>query len=130
VVQRQVLYLGEINDSQQAAWRKTIEVCDEGTKRQVALFPEDALPIGDATVVGVRLSELQLKRPAAVGGVLASLRALAAVGSGHILVSALTRFTQRHPLGAGVANPGGVSADRSGLGMAPASGLVHGERDG
>jgi hypothetical protein len=63
VVQRQVLYLGEINDSQQAVWRKTIEVCDEGTKRQVALFPEDALPIGDATVVGVRLSELQLKRP-------------------------------------------------------------------
>jgi hypothetical protein len=63
VVQRQVLYLGEINDSQQAAWRKTIEVCDEGAKRQVALFPEDALPIGDATVVGVRLSELQLKRP-------------------------------------------------------------------
>ncbi|MEO5654625.1 MAG: IS1634 family transposase [Nitrosospira sp.] len=63
VVQRQVLYLGEINDSQQAAWRKTIEICDEGAKRQVALFPEDALPIGDATVVGVRLSELQLKRP-------------------------------------------------------------------
>ena len=63
VVQRQVLYLGEINDSQQAAWRKRIEVCDEGAKHQVALFPEDALPIGDATVVGVRLSELQLKRP-------------------------------------------------------------------
>ncbi|MDE2366262.1 MAG: IS1634 family transposase [Betaproteobacteria bacterium] len=63
VVQRQVLYLGEINDSQQAAWRKTIEVCDEGAKRQVALFPDDALPAGDATVVGVRLSELQLKRP-------------------------------------------------------------------
>ena len=62
VVQRQVLYLGEINDSQQAAWRKTIEICDEGAKRQVALFPEDALPIGDATVVGVHLSELQLKR--------------------------------------------------------------------
>jgi hypothetical protein len=41
VVQRQVLYLGEINDSQRAAWRKTIEVCDEGAKRQVALFPED-----------------------------------------------------------------------------------------
>ena len=26
IVQRQVLYLGEINDSQQEAWRKTIEV--------------------------------------------------------------------------------------------------------
>jgi hypothetical protein len=29
VVQRRVLYLGEINDSQQAAWRKTLEVFDE-----------------------------------------------------------------------------------------------------
>src|SRR2546421_6977608 len=63
VAQRQVLYLGEINDSQQAAWRKTIEVFDEGAKRQVALFPEEALPTDDATVVGVRLSQLQLKRP-------------------------------------------------------------------
>ena len=44
VVQRQVLYLGEINDSQQLAWRKTIEVFDEGAKRQVALFPEGAQP--------------------------------------------------------------------------------------
>ena len=31
VVQRQVLYLGEINDSQRAAWSKAIEVFDEGT---------------------------------------------------------------------------------------------------
>ena len=29
VAQKQVLYLGEINDSQQAAWRKTLEVFDE-----------------------------------------------------------------------------------------------------
>jgi len=29
VVQRRVLYLGEINESQQAAWRKTLEVFDE-----------------------------------------------------------------------------------------------------
>src|ERR1700686_1046909 len=63
VAQRQVLYLGEINDSQQLAWRKTIEVFDEGAKRQVALFPEGVQPAGDAKAVGVRLSELQLKRP-------------------------------------------------------------------
>jgi hypothetical protein len=30
VVQRHVLYLGEINDTQQLAWRKSIEVFDEG----------------------------------------------------------------------------------------------------
>jgi hypothetical protein len=28
-VQRTVLYLGEINDQQQAAWRKTLDVFDE-----------------------------------------------------------------------------------------------------
>ena len=32
-VQRQVLYLGEINDSREAAWRKTIEVFDERKKQ-------------------------------------------------------------------------------------------------
>ncbi|EUC14716.1 IS1634 family transposase [Paraburkholderia hospita] len=63
VMQRQVLYLGEINDGQQLAWRKSIEAFDEGTRRQVALFAEDALPDDDARAIGVRLSELQLKRP-------------------------------------------------------------------
>jgi hypothetical protein len=32
VAQRQVLYLGEINASQREAWRKTIEVQDEGRR--------------------------------------------------------------------------------------------------
>jgi hypothetical protein len=42
-VQRHVLYLGEINDSQRAAWCQTIEAFDEGghPSRRVALFPED-----------------------------------------------------------------------------------------
>ena len=31
MAQRTVLYLGEINDSQQAAWRKTLEVFDESS---------------------------------------------------------------------------------------------------
>jgi hypothetical protein len=43
VVQRHVLYLGEISPSQAAAWRKSIEVFDEdaGHRRTLALFPED-----------------------------------------------------------------------------------------
>ena len=43
VVQRQVLYLGEINDSQRAAWYDLIEAFDEGSQRhtQLALFPAD-----------------------------------------------------------------------------------------
>ena len=63
VAQRQVLYLGEINDSQREAWRKTIEVLDEGSRRQVALFPVGAMPNDDANVVGIRLSELELRHP-------------------------------------------------------------------
>ena len=42
VLQRQVLYLGEINDSQKAAWTRAIEVFAEaGQARQVAIFPDD-----------------------------------------------------------------------------------------
>jgi hypothetical protein len=36
VVQRHVLYLGEINDSQKAAWCKTIKVFDESGERSKA----------------------------------------------------------------------------------------------
>ena len=66
VVQRQVLYLGEVNDAQQAAWCKTIEVVQEaqGDSHQMAIFPEDrVVPAVDCDVVQVRLSDLQLKRP-------------------------------------------------------------------
>ncbi len=63
VAQRQVLYLGEINDSRKAAWRKSIDVFDEGRVRHVAVFPEALAPPGDANAVGIRLNELQLKRP-------------------------------------------------------------------
>lgn len=66
VVQRHVLYLGEINDSQKAAWCKTVEVFGEGGGRpsQIALFPEDRMaPPLDCDVVQVRLDQLQLRRP-------------------------------------------------------------------
>jgi transposase len=63
VAQRQVLYLGEINASQREAWRKTIEVQERGTRRQVALFPAGSMPADDVDAIGVRLSELSLRRP-------------------------------------------------------------------
>ena len=66
VVQRQVLYLGEINDSQKAAWCRCIEVFEapRGEWRQVALFPEDrTAPELAHEVVHVRLGELQVERP-------------------------------------------------------------------
>src|SRR4051795_8263509 len=64
VVQRHVLYLGEINSSQELAWRKSIEVLEEGADRPVtlALFPEDrcegVLPV--ASIVRLKLSQLRL----------------------------------------------------------------------
>ncbi|MFH1278207.1 MAG: IS1634 family transposase [Candidatus Eisenbacteria bacterium] len=66
VVQRQVLYLGEINDSQREAWRKTIEVFEDGEEkpRTMALFPEDRpVEIPDDDVVQIRLKDLELRRP-------------------------------------------------------------------
>ena len=66
VVQRHALYLGEINDSQQEAWRKTIEIFEEGRvrPRAVALFPEDRIgPVADEDIVRIRLSRLSLHRP-------------------------------------------------------------------
>ena len=70
VVQRRVLYLGEINDSQQAAWRKTLEVFDEAEQRaaSLSLFPEDrALPADALDGVQVKLQEMELRRPRAFG---------------------------------------------------------------
>jgi len=66
VVQRPVLYLGEINDSQREAWRKTIDIFEEGEARPrtVALFPEDRIgPVADADIVRIRLRQLSLHRP-------------------------------------------------------------------
>ena len=64
VVQRHVLYLGEINFSQELAWRKSIEVFEDGQVRPstMALFPEDRCEalIPDESMVRVRLSELRL----------------------------------------------------------------------
>jgi transposase len=65
VTQRQVLYLGEINDSQQAAWRKTLEVFDEAEQRltPLSLFPEDRpVPADAIESVQVKLSEMKLER--------------------------------------------------------------------
>jgi hypothetical protein len=66
-VDRHLLYLGEINDSQQESWLRCIEAFEEGSQRQLrlALFPADrAIPAHAADVgVQVRLSEFILERP-------------------------------------------------------------------
>lgn len=65
VTQRQVLYLGEINDSQKTAWCRAIEVLDVkgGKVKQIAIFPKDHTPPPmDCDVVQVKLNELKIKR--------------------------------------------------------------------
>ena len=65
VVQRRILYLGEINDSQQTAWRKTLEVFDEQQQSSttLSLFAEDRpAPADVLDTIQVKLSEMQLRR--------------------------------------------------------------------
>jgi len=69
-VQRTVLYLGEINDQQQAAGRKTLEVFDEQEQRytSMSLFPDDReIPADALDSVQVKLSGLELRRPRTYG---------------------------------------------------------------
>jgi len=67
VLQRHVLYLGEINSSQELAWRRSIEVLDEATqvRRTLALFAEDRCEavVADASIVRLKLAQLRLERP-------------------------------------------------------------------
>ena len=67
VVQRQVLYLGEINDTQQLAWRRSIEVFEDGASqpRTLSLFPEDRCEglLPDTSIVRLKLSQVRLCRP-------------------------------------------------------------------
>lgn len=70
VVQRHVLYLGEINDSQARAWRKTIEVFEDGavSPKTMALFPEDrSREVDDDQIVQIRLKDVELRRPRQFG---------------------------------------------------------------
>jgi hypothetical protein len=70
IAQRRVLYLGEINDTQQAAWRKTLEVFDESEQRftELSLFPEDrAVPNDTVNSIQIKLDQMELQRPRAWG---------------------------------------------------------------
>ena len=72
VLQRHVLYLGEINSSQELAWRRSIEVLDEGTRaaRTLALFPADRCEalVADESIVRLKLGQLRLERARQWGG--------------------------------------------------------------
>src|SRR3954468_23511245 len=78
VVQKHLLYLGEINDSQELAWRKSIEILDAGCdrRRTLALFPEDRCDgvLPDAAIVRLKVSDLRLCRPRQWGACWLALR--------------------------------------------------------
>jgi hypothetical protein len=87
VVQPRALYLDEINDSQELAWRKAIEAIEERAPRAsaLALFPEDRCEVlidGGSIVrpklqgeMAVPAGDIRLVGPDAVPGVLSVARA-------------------------------------------------------
>ncbi len=64
VVQKTVLYLGEINSSQKKGWAKAIEVVEGKDNRQMSLFPDKGtVPEGIENSVQLVMSKLELRRP-------------------------------------------------------------------
>ena len=92
IIQRHVLYLGEINDSQELAWRRSIEVLEAGETRPrtLALFPEHRCEglLADASIVRVKLAEFAAEPAATVGRVLAGADAVAGAGARCVLEQA------------------------------------------
>ncbi len=71
VMKRQLLYLGELNDSQKAQWCSALDVLDESNDsiQQMSLFPEDRTPPPEiANPVQIRLSQMTLRHPRQWGG--------------------------------------------------------------
>lgn len=70
VLQRHVLYLGDLNGRQEASWQKTIDLFTgdgDAAPQQVSLFPQEHMPL-DAGLrkipaVGIRLSGMRLLKP-------------------------------------------------------------------
>ena len=96
VVQRHVLYLGEIKDSQELAWRKSIELFAEEEPRRVpitaALFPEDRAAVASVAqenIVRLRLGELKLCRPRQWGACWLALHLWRELGLDEFWVSRL-----------------------------------------
>lgn len=132
VVQRHVLYLGEINDAQRAAWCKTIEVLEEGRARptQVAIFPQDRqAPEMDCAVVQVRLERLRLERPRQWGACWLALELWGWLQLDEFWAPRLPASRKGTQVAACAQDAGGVPLDRSRQRVAAASALVFEQRD-
>jgi hypothetical protein len=131
-MQRHVLYLGEINDSQRAAWCQTTQAFDEasGHARQIALFPEDrTAPALDCDVVHVRLSELRLRRPRQWGACWLASELWNQLQLDEFWSARLPPSRQGTRWLNVLKNPGGLSADRSRQRVAAAPAVVRTDCD-
>lgn len=67
VIQKHLLYLGELNDVQHAGWVRAINALRPATEKaqQLALFPDDVreLPQLDYPIVQIRIDQIRLARP-------------------------------------------------------------------
>ena len=94
MVQRQVLYLGELNDTQRAGWIRTVETLwgEKAKAKQLALFPDDReeLPVTACEAVRVQLGKMELHRPRQWGGVLVGVVCVESAGTGRFLERAFT----------------------------------------
>src|ERR1039458_4317178 len=134
VVQRHVLYLGEINSSQAAAWRKAIEVFDEDAGRS-----RTAGPVSGGSMRGGRGRCIRRSPPsardaaspsAAMGRVLAGRGVVAGTRTRSVLGRSAAAEPQEDAVGSGSAGSRQLPADRSGKRMAAASRMVRQQRDG
>lgn len=132
VLQRHVLYLGEINSSQERAWRKSVEVFDEGAEvsRSMALFAEDRIDesVVDGSVVRLCLSRLRLCRPRVWGSCWLALKLWETLALDQFWAQCLcrsrkgTRWDQGNrsdPYAPTVGNPGSVAPSRAALMTSP-----------
>jgi hypothetical protein len=70
VHQKTLLYLGDLNDSQHAAWTKALEVfnADSGQTETRCLFPSERTPPpADTPALSLRLGDCRLSRPRQYG---------------------------------------------------------------
>jgi len=131
--QRTVLYLGEINDTQQAAWRKSLDVINEVEEvtQSICLFPEDRdIPADVLNGLRVKLSELTLERPRVFGDCWLACRLWDESGVGFVLASASARGQGASALVQSAGTFECAPVGGSGQQMASAPPLVSVQRDG
>jgi len=129
VVQRHVLYLGEINDTQELAWRRSIEVLEDG-----ATQPRDAVAVSGRSLRRSAGGRLDCPRQAVAVAVCAGRGNGAHAGwrcccgrelqARSVLVEAAGVEPQRNALGSGPVRAGCLSLAGAGQRMAAAPRVV------